>query len=262
MNKTLWQFISIILITFVVFFAYSFADFEIKAGDLTLQKAGFKDFLESVPTAKGKALKNFKRVSDTINAEKVVTDTTAQRILLIGDSMLEGLMLRLKDYAGLNGHEFKSVIWYSSQSKWYGSYDTLKYFIRTYKPTYVMLVLGANELFVPDIKTKRLKYVKNIIKDMDTIPYLWVGPPNWKDDTGINELILENAGKSHYFPSKNLTYKRFKDGAHPTHESAAMWMDSIASWIQTQSTYRFNMKQPTEKFKGSPNATLLQPLKE
>jgi hypothetical protein len=262
MNKTLWQFISIIVITFIIFFAYSFSDFQIKVGDVAFEKAGFKDFLNAVPTAKGLALRSPKNMKNDADSEKVVIDTTSQRILLIGDSMLEGLMLRLRDYAALNGHEFKSVIWYSSQSKWFGTYDTLKYFIRTYKPTYVMLVLGANELFVPDIKTKRLKYVKNIVKDMDTIPFVWVGPPNWKEDTGINDLILENAGKNHYFESKKLTYKRFKDGAHPTHESAAIWMDSIASWIRTKSTYRFKMEQPTEKYKGSPNATLLQPLKE
>ena len=110
MNKTLWQFISIIVITFIIFFAYSFTGFEIKFGAVKLEKAGFKEFLTAVPSAKGMALKNLKSVTDTINTEKVVVDTTAQRILLIGDSMLEGLMLRLRDYVGLNGQDRKSVV--------------------------------------------------------------------------------------------------------------------------------------------------------
>ena len=259
MNKTLWQFISILIIAFALIGIYSFVDYEVKVSNFTLKKSNFKDFIFRVDSAESEAIVQLNQYTDTIKSDKIVVDTTSQKILLIGDSMLEGLMLRLRDYTAYNGHEMKTVIWYSSSTLWYGTSDTLKYWINKYEPTYVMLVLGANELFVRDIKTKRLKYVKKIISQIGDIPYVWVGPPNWKDDTGINDLILRFTGKYNYFPSKDLTYRRTKDGAHPTHSSAVMWMDSIASWITNKSLYRIKLDVPDKRYKISPNATLLQP---
>lgn len=191
-------------------------------------------------------------------------DTTKQRILLIGDSMLEGLRMRLIDYCEYNGHDLDVVIWYSAQTYWYGKYDTLSYFINKHDPSYVILVLGANELFVRDIKTKRQKYVDHILKQIGQHRFVWVGPPNWADDTGINEMIVENVGKRRYFPSKDLSYKRASDGAHPTMESARMWMDSISTWIMNESMYPIKLEEPPPDFKREqryPNTELLQPLR-
>lgn len=237
---------------------YSFSGFNIKIGKFELKKSDIKFALM------GDTVKPVGMLAisvDTVRQTPAPMDTTSQRILLIGDSMLEGLMLRMRDYTEFNHHELQPVIWYSSQSEWYGKYDTLRYFIKKYKPTYVMLVLGANELFVPNIMAKRDKYVKRLLSQMDTVRYIWIGPPNWKDDTGINDMILRNVGERRYFPSKKLTYKRFKDGAHPTHESAAMWMDSIASFVMTKSMFPIRLNKPTEKRKKYPSPILLQPLK-
>lgn len=261
MNRSLWQFISMLVIVFFLLTIYSFSRIEIKIYGVELKKTDIENYIFNIDSSETIKIKNLDHLTDTTKKHKVVTDTTTQRVLLIGDSMLEGLMLRLRDYTAFNGHKLKTVIWYSSQTYWYGSSDTLRYFIKKYKPTYVMLVLGANELFVRDIKTKRVKYVKKILAQIDTIPYIWVGPPNWKDDTGINDLIVSNTGEYRYFPSKDLTYNRTKDGAHPTHSSAAIWMDSIASFIMNKSDYRIRMKFPDKRYKISPNATLLQPLK-
>ncbi len=189
-------------------------------------------------------------------------DTTSQHILLIGDSMLENLRLRLKDYCEHNNHTMKAVIWYSSQTEWFGRHDTLRYFINKFKPSYIIFVIGANELFVRDIIERRQKYVKHIIKQLDEIPYVWVGPPNWADDTGINEMILKNVGKTRYFPSKELTYTRKRDGAHPTKTSAFAWMDSLAKWIETSSMYPILLKKPTISSKKLPYTVVLKPLQK
>ena len=94
----------------------------------------------------------------------VPVDTASQRILLIGDSMLEGLSPRLAAYAKQNGHELYTVIWYSSTSQIWGECDTLSTFIRKFRPTYIMVSLGANELFVRDIERKRDRHVKSILE--------------------------------------------------------------------------------------------------
>ncbi len=100
-------------------------------------------------------------------------DTAAQTILFIGDSMLEGLGPRLAAYAEKNGHTLYTVIWYSSTSEVWGQSDKLAHYMDMVKPTYVFVCLGANELFVSDIANKRRGYVRKIISDIDTVPYVW-----------------------------------------------------------------------------------------
>lgn len=190
-------------------------------------------------------------------------DSTAQSILLIGDSMLEGLSPAMLAYAKQNGHELNSVVWYSSTTKYFGESDTLRHFIKQFKPTYIFLSIGANELMVGDIKKHRASFVNHIIKSCDTIPYIWIGPPNWREDTGINEMILEQAGKRRYFPSKDLTFERARDGAHPTRASARNWMDSLARWVADSSAHPILMDKPSDslKVKGNGIRVVLQPLK-
>lgn len=249
-----------LVITGSLLTAYSFSSDDIKIGHIELKKTRIKEFFLGIPENQyAKALSR----RDTLvgKEEQQPKDTTSQRILLIGDSMLEGLMIRMKDYVAQNDHDLKTVIWYSSSTLWYGSSDTLAYFINEYKPTYIMLVLGANELFVSDIIRKRSRNVRHILKQIGDINYVWVGPPNWKDDTGINEMILDNVGVLHYFPSKNLNYKRTGDGAHPTKASAAEWMDSIAVWIEKKSFKPIRMEKPLQRAKTTANVTILQPLR-
>lgn len=259
--KNTWKFISILLITLSVLTLYSFTDFQLSIGKTEIKKTKIKEFIvgDTIPT-EAKIAEEL-----TVKKEKAEVDSSSQKILLIGDSMLEQFRWRLRDYVEKNNHEMKSVIWYSSQSEWYGKSDTLSYYINLYEPTYVILVLGANELFVSDIITKRSSYVKRVIEQIDTIPYVWVGPPNWKDDTGINQLILRHAGPQNYFPSYEMTqtplFKRYKDGAHPKPESAAKWVDSVAVWIMNDSNNPILLEFPEEKGTSSPNTTILQPWK-
>jgi len=185
-------------------------------------------------------------VTDTVPvvAVPVPVDTAAQRILLIGDSMLEGLSPRMAAYAARNGHELSTVIWYSSTSEIWGGCDTLSTFIRRYRPTYVMVCLGANELFVRDIARKRDRYVKHILRQIGDLPYLWIGPPNWKDDTGINSLVAANVKPGSFFLSDGMHFDRTSDGAHPTRRSAAEWLDSVARWMPGHSNHPIRMEFP------------------
>ena len=171
-------------------------------------------------------------------------DSSAQTILFIGDSMLEGLGPRMAAYAEENGHSLYYVIWYSSTSAVWGQSDKLKKYIQRLNPSYVFICLGANELFVNDIAKKRNHFVKKIISDIDTIPFIWIGPPNWKPDTGINDLIKANAPEGSFFLSSGLTFERSKDGAHPTRSSASAWMDSVAAWMPRNARHPILMKRP------------------
>ena len=184
--------------------------------------------------------------TDTVPAEPepVPVDTASKHILFFGDSMLDGLYPRLAAYADKNGHELYVVIWYSSTSEVWGRSERLREYIDRYNPDYIFISLGANELFVKDIAEKRDKYVKKILADIGDIPYLWIGPPNWKPDTGINDLIEANVPKGNFFLSDGMEFRRKKDGAHPTVESAAEWMDSIARWMPLNSSHPILMETP------------------
>lgn len=185
------------------------------------------------------------RVTQTRSVTKAVkTDTLSKTILFIGDSMLEGLSPRLAAYASANGHTLYSVIWYSSTSEIWGRSGRLASYVQRLHPDYIFICLGANELFVRDIVSKRDKYVKEIVKEVGKIPFVWIGPPNWKDDTGINDLIAANVPSGSFFLSRGMHFDRAKDGAHPTRKSAIQWMDSVVRWMPQHCAHPIKMAKP------------------
>ena len=260
-DKSAWEhfkLIAILLIPTIFLVWYSFYDGEFGKGDMVLQKTDIADNFRnnSAPIISGNSDIQLKQQQDAI-----VCDTMPQRILFFGDSMLEGLSRRMKQYAAENRHELLNVIWYSSSTKvWAEHADTLKRFIKDFKPTYIMACMGGNELFVKDLN-KRDAYMKTILQTIGKTPYIWIGPPNWKEDTGINRIMENNVGTRRFFPSKRLTYKRGSDGAHPTSASASMWMDSVACWMNDSIHHRILMKFPQNNAKQSGKTILLQPLK-
>lgn len=171
----------------------------------------------------------------------LTVDSSSHYILLCGDSMTEQMRFAIDAFAKKNGHKLMTCTWYSSSTQIWSESDKLSVLIKEYKPDFIFFTVGSNELFVPQID-KREKYIQDIIIEADTalVPFIWIGPPNWKDDTGINKLIEKNLGKQRFFYSGGFRekLKRIKDGAHPTREAAELWVDSLSSWVRTQSLYK------------------------
>lgn len=256
----LWLILALSLLGFTI---YSMTE-PVKIGGVELKSSGIADRLTDTtyrtlsPTAPG----NVSAATSVASAFPAPLDTASQNILIIGDSMLEGLNPRLAAYARHNGHKLNSVIWYSSTSEYWGNCDTLKVFLKRFKPSFIFISLGGNELFVKDIAAKRDKFVKSFLKQIGDIPYLWIGPPNWKPDTGINDLIQANVPKGRFFLSNGMHFDRTKDGAHPTHASAALWLDSIARWMPAHAEHPIKMTCPPAGMKARPDAVVvLQPLR-
>lgn len=218
------------------------------------------DFAEAVLLAVPRMIAAPPADSVPVSKFPVPVDTASKTILFFGDSMLEGLSPRLAAYCEENGHRLYTVIWYSSTTHVWGDCDTLLTFIRRYKPDYIMACLGANELFVRDIAKKREKKLASLLRQIGDRPLLWIGPPNWKEDTGINDLIASTLDEGQFFMSKGMTFSRAADGAHPTAESAARWMDSVARWMPQNAAHPIRMAAPS-KLKGRPaRVIMLQPL--
>lgn len=164
--------------------------------------------------------------------EKIETDSVPKSILLFGDSMTFNMALRMAKYAAFNGHSFHAVNWDSSNTKIWAESDTLEHFIRQYRADFIFVSLGSNELYFknPD---SRLPYVKKILSKIGDIPYVWIGPPNWKEDSGINDMLERTCSPRSFFRSAGMDFKRKADHIHPTRQSSAMWVDSVMRWIPT-----------------------------
>ena len=179
--------------------------------------------------------------------------------MIFGDSMLEWLAKRLCDYTLENGYDLSSIIWYSSSTKLWATTDTLQYFLDRIQPDYVMLCLGGNELFVRDL-SKREKYIDTIVKRIGDRPFLWIGPPNWKKDTGINDLIRQRVGEGRFFDSRELELDRAEDNMHPTRSAAALWMDTIAVWLSSsKARHPLKMDRPTQSRRRVYHQYMLRP---
>ena len=187
---------------------------------------------------------NTARVARTDSSGEL--DTTRKSILFIGDSMLEGLGPRLAAYAEENGHTLVNVIWYSSTTEVWGRTEKLKGYIAEYHPDYIFVSLGGNELFVSNIRDRRQKYLNHILSQIGDIPFVWIGPPNWKPDTGINEMLAETLRPGQFYLSytPDQHYDRARDGAHPTRASASAWMDRVCAWVMKSAAHRIVLHRP------------------
>lgn len=251
----LWLLLSIALIGFVTF---SFAD-DISIGAWTPKKAPFKEMLTKDRTLVELTPEEQKARLDSIRnvEEEVKVDSAAHSILLIGDSMTLNLAYRLVKYAKQNGHTFHAVNWDSSNTKTWASCDTLDYFINKYDASYIFVSLGSNELTMKN-PNSRLKYVKTILEKIGDIPYIWIGPPNWTEDFGINTMIEENCKPRSFFLTNGMKLARKKDRIHPTRDASADWIDSVARWMP-KSSHPILMNIPPDTIgKVNPNVTFLK----
>lgn len=275
MKRTYFSFFALLLVAFMLFAGLSFFKDGIEES-FGINTATFASDLLSMPddeleladvvttdSASGKA---------TTIVERAPLDTTRKNILFIGDSMLERLSPRIAAYAEENGHQMNTVIWYGSSTEVWATSGRAKECIQKYRPDYIIISLGGNELFVNDIIARRTKYVKQIVAEFADIPYVWIGPPNWKKDTGINKMIQSVVPKGNFYLSytPDQHYERAKDGAHPTPASAAKWADRICKWIVEESNNPIVLNLPqkaraychTETFSMTDNEVKAKPKAE
>lgn len=258
MKKSYKVLLTILAIGLVGFFLFSQFDIPEKLG---LKKGKFNETLFA--SDKEEVTNKDTVATQEKKPNKNEMDTTKKTILFIGDSMVECLFPRMSAYAKKNGHTFYAVVWYSATTEVYGTRTTVKEYIDKYHPDYILFSLGGNELFIRDIKENRQKFVDEIIRQFGDIPYIWIGPPNWKPDTGINDMIKSSVPEGCFYLSytPDQHYDRKKDGAHPTAASSNQWMDRICKWIMTESAHRIRLEKPADGEKARPDdLVLLQPL--
>lgn len=245
----------ILLLSLCLFIGLSFSD-DIKIGDWEVKKAHFK---ETLLTKKNTSPEETDTLPQSNIVEEIKIDSLPKNIFLFGDSMTLNIALRMAQYARQNGHKFHAVNWDSSNTKLWAQTDTLDFYLKEYKPDYIFISLGSNEVYFKD-PTSRQPYVEKILRKIDTIPYVWIGPPNWNEDTGINKMLEKLCVKNAFFSSEGIELRRKSDHIHPTRSASVIWTDSLMRWLP-KSHHPILMETPSDSLgKVKANIVILKAL--
>ncbi len=227
--SALWMLLVVSLLIVVV---VAFAD-DISFGSYTVKKAPLSETL--FPEKYDSAPDSLYNITDSVAGRLtqpvlVETDSVPKSILLFGDSMTFNLAIRLAKYAAHNGHTMHAINWDSSNTKIWAETDTLARYMKEFKADFIFISLGSNELYFKKPES-RLPYVRKILATIGDTPYVWIGPPNWEEDTGINDMLQATCAPGSYFRTDGMELRRKKDKIHPTREASAQWLDSVMRWM-------------------------------
>ncbi len=213
----------IFLVAFIALFLYSKSSVGVTFAHQLLKKIDLDKYLVSTSDTD--------TVSLAMVEEKLEPDSTPQRFLFVGDSMVEPMAYRFFDICRVSGDTMYAVTWYGSTTLgWSGL--TLDYYIEETDPTYVIFCMGSNELSSKNLSAinESLRKMKAKVGDR---PCIFIGPPNTKPDAGLNAEIAKVFGKKAYFDSQHLEMERRSDHLHPTSLGAREWMDLVAEWMNS-----------------------------
>jgi len=172
------------------------------------------------------------------------SDSSEQRILFMGDSQAGGLLHIFNDYCVENGHKMvAALVWNSATIFNYGYSNRVDDLIKQYQPTLVVIVLGLNELHARDIP-KRTQAANLLRAKLGNTPYLWIGPANYMEDSGINKVYEQIATSERFVLSKHLNLPKGSDNRHPNREGYKIWMEYIARFVQSSELYDFKFEKP------------------
>lgn len=224
----------LLVLALVVIVGLAFLPNDVSIGQYTMKKAPLREALLKEQSLLSDSVETAADAADINEPELLVktqeTDSVPKSILIFGDSMTFNLALRLSSYAAQNGHTLHAVNWDSSNTKIWAESDTLLYYMKKFDVDFIFISLGSNELYFKKPES-RLPYVKRILEMIGDTPYIWIGPPNWKEDCGINDMLQKACAQGSFFRSAGMQFKRKNDKIHPTREASALWIDSIMRWM-------------------------------
>jgi lysophospholipase L1-like esterase len=159
---------------------------------------------------------------------------TGKTILHVGDSMVggnQGLTRALEQRFTAEGAKLIRDYKVSESIVSYDHSPKLKSLVEKNRPDIVIITLGTNDVFVP-YPASMAGNVRNIVKRVGATECYWMGPPTWKPDTGIVQVLKDNVAPCKFFDSSNLKLQRSGDGIHPTDRGGAEWATSFWTYFR------------------------------
>lgn len=159
---------------------------------------------------------------------------TGKTVLHVGDSMVGGnfgLTRALDQRFSAEGARFIRDYKVSESIVSYDHSPKLKTLIEKHRPDIVIITLGTNDVFVP-YPASMAGNVQNIVKRVGARECYWMGPPTWKPDTGIVQVLKDNVAPCKFYDSSSLKLQRAGDGIHPTDRGGAEWATSFWTYFR------------------------------
>ena len=144
-----------------------------------------------------------------------------------GDSMVGGgLCLALGPKYTAEGTRFVRDVWEAASIIAFDDSDHIPRLIAKYDPDLVLVTLGANDVFAlhPEVLGR---HIDGVVKKIGQRDCYWIGPPAWKGDRGLVDVIRAHASPCRFFDSSRLVLERRADGIHPTDKAGRVWADAF-----------------------------------
>ena len=142
---------------------------------------------------------------------------------MVGGGLCKALAPRFKE----EGTKFVRDVWESASISAFDESDRIPTLMKRYDPDLVLLTLGANDVF-NDHPEYMAKHIESIVKKVGHRDCIWIGPPLWKGDKGLVEVIRQHSAPCRFYDSQGLTLQRAGDGIHPTEKGGEVW--AAAFW--------------------------------
>ncbi len=165
--------------------------------------------------------------ASAVPAAVIIPPKRYKTVVHTGDSMVGGgLCKALAPRFKAEGTKFVRDVWESASISAFDDSDRIPTLMKRYSPDLVLLTLGANDVF-NDHPEYMVKHIESIVKKIGHRDCIWIGPPLWKGDKGLVEVIRQHAAPCRFYDSQHLTLARAGDGIHPTEKGGEVWADAF-----------------------------------
>lgn len=165
-------------------------------------------------------------------AEGTAQTLRGKTILLVGDSMAEGVNPYLAKKAKASGAKYCQAYKRGTRLEYWEGFR-LERALRECKPDYVFVLLGANHLDDRVSLMERNRQLTRFIRDEieeTGATLIWVGPPSWKKSTGIEDSIKRQV--DNFYESRGIKFRRQPDGKHLTMSEYGRWTNMFWTWFK------------------------------
>lgn len=159
------------------------------------------------------------------------------RILLVGDSLAEGLKVRLAHLAQTAGAPFRSMSRNSTRIASFSRDPDLSAAIYDYRPTLVLVSLGTNDSALADplAESAELDVLIRLVTSLGAA-LVWIDPPSLPTlprSALVRQMLSKSAAAAEVgmrrFDSTQIKMARAPDSIHCTPSGYSTWADAI--WV-------------------------------